>query len=162
MSVELTAETKKSELWLAAGGDKLTSVVSIYQNGAALTGRIVIAGAADNDNKYIANVISASTASNKLKLVTIDVGEMEFINGHEINQYAIECLLQIIMSVVNRGGEVEVLVPCACVGDVLTDVFGRQKALRHSVTIKTVVSPGVRTPSLGTPASIATPYGSIR
>ena len=154
MSTNLLAETKKSELWIAAGGDKLTSIVSIYYDAMALAGKIIIAGSANNGNKYIANVITAATVSDQLKRVTIDAGEMVFIIGHDINQCAIECLLQIIMSVVNRGGEAEVLVPCVCVGDVLTDVFGRQKALRHSVTIKTVISPVVKIPSLDTPASI--------
>ena len=67
MSIELAAKTKKSELWIAAGGDKMTSVVSIYQNDMVLAGRIVISGAADNDNRYIANVIAAATVGDGLK-----------------------------------------------------------------------------------------------
>ena len=162
MSIELAAKTKKRELWIAAGGDKMTSVVSIYQNDMVLAGRIVISGAADNDNRYIANVIAAATVGDGLKCVTIDAEEMVFIRGREINPYAIECLLQIIISVVNRGGDVEVLVSCECVRDVLTDVFGRQKALRHSVNIKAIASPGMEITPVDRPASVDTGQFSSR
>ena len=155
MPTKSTENAKKSELWIAAGGDRLTSVVTInHDNTMAATCQIVIAGTAGNDNAYISSVITAATTSDTLRHVTIDVGEMVFINGLDINPYAIECLLEIIISVVNRGGKVEILSPCPCVGEALTDVFGRQEALRHAVTIKTVFSPGLGSPTFGTPAPI--------
>ena len=141
MSTVLSAETKKSELWIAAGGDTLTSVVSIYYSGTALAGKVVIAGVADKDNKHIANVVSAAIAGQRLTHAIIDAAEMAFVTGRAINSYAIECLLQIILLVANRGATAEVLVPCTYIADVLKDVFGRQKAARPSVTFETAASP---------------------
>ena len=163
MPTKSIENAKKSELWIAAGGDRLTSIVTINQDSAmTATCRIVIAGTAGNDNTYISSVITAATTSDTLRHVTIDVGEMVFISGRDINPYAIECLLQIIISVVNRGGDVEVLVSCECVRDVLTDVFGRQKALRHSVNIRAIASPGMEITPVDRPASVDTGQFSSR
>ncbi len=128
--------SKKSELWIAAGGDELTCRLSLHHDGERPHIRIVLNGTAMAHNAYVTDILLASVANATFAHAEIDVTEVAFFDGGHVNPYAIDCLLRVINAVVQGKRTVALSLSNGCVRDVLADVLGRTPAFRHSVFIQ--------------------------
>jgi hypothetical protein len=128
--------TKKSELWIAAGGDELTASLSLYQDGSHPRIRIVLSGTVMSHNRYITNALLVSMGSVDYACAEIDVRGVAFCDGNHVNPLAVECLLLLVMAVVQDDRTAILSIADGCVGEVLEDVLGRMKTFQDSVIIE--------------------------
>jgi len=127
---------KKSELWIAAGGDELTCCVSLLHDGMQPRIRIVLSGTVVAGNSYVTNILLASLGSVDYAHAEIDAREVAFFDRGQVNQHAVECLLMVVTAVAYDKRTAVLSISDGCVREVLEDVLGRTAAFRHSVLLQ--------------------------
>ena len=128
--------TKKSELWVAAGGDELTCCVSLHHDGIQPRIRIVLSGTVMAGNRYVTNILLALLGSVDYSHAEIDAREVAFFDRGHVNQHAVESLLIVVTAIAQDKRTAVLSLSDGCVLDVLEDVLGRTAAFRHSVFLQ--------------------------
>ena len=127
---------KKSELWVAAGGDELTCSVSLHHDGMQPHIRIVLCGTVALHNTYVTNILLASVLNTDYAHAEIDVKELAFFDHGHVNQHAVECLLMVVTAVTHNKRAVVLQISDGHVRDVLEDVLGSTAVFHHSVFLQ--------------------------
>lgn len=95
---------------LITAGDEFTCAVSMDRSGTMSILKIVLRGAIDQRNGYVAYIILSRTDDDDFDYVEIDARDMEFFNKSTINTLAIECLLAVIAGITRQGRGIVLLV----------------------------------------------------
>ena len=125
--------TKKSELWIAAGGDELTCCVSVHHDGIQPRIRIVLSGTVMAENSYVTNILLVSLGSVDYAHAEIDAREVAFFDRGHVNQHAVQCVLMVVTAAAQDNRTVVLSISDGYVRDVLEEALGRTAAFRHSV-----------------------------
>lgn len=89
----------RDELWIAYAGDKLTCAVSIDKIGPDSLLCIKINGWMDEKSVFVTGVILAMMANFRCSCSEINLKNMSFREGRKINDYAIDCALNLISAI---------------------------------------------------------------
>ena len=134
---------KKSELWIAAGGDELTCSVSLHHDSLRPRIRIVLSGTVMPHNMYVTNILLASVGSVDYAHAEIDARELTFFDRGHVNQQAVECLLKVVMAAAQDKRTAVLSLSDGCVRDVLEDVLGKAGIFRQSVFLEADAPPAL-------------------
>ena len=110
---------KIGEFWMAFAGDRLTSSVSVFSHEHASMIKIKIDGLIDAESSFITKTILVIMESKNYSLAIIDVRDMLIIDGHSINELAIECIISIISLIMKRNVRAFLVVDDKYIRDVI-------------------------------------------
>ncbi len=121
--------TTQSEMWIAYARDQLTSTVSLCTPGNTSLIKVTMSGIMDAQSAFITNTIAAMIEGRACNCAVIDVANLVFREGMQINESAIECLIRLTEIVMKQGIDASLIIEDAYVREILTDILNKQKCL---------------------------------
>lgn len=122
-----TAYEKTGEFWMAFAGNQLTSSVSILKRDNVLMIKVKIGGLIEEESLFVTKPILAIIESKDYNLALIDIRDMVIIDGVNINEDAIECLISIINLILTRNLQTFLVVDDKYIRDVIRSTLSHHR-----------------------------------